>query len=82
MYSDPIAERDGVFILSMLFEQIEITGNNDPRPSCWGVCPRCGVRHELPVGPAGTYARELLHTLMDAGRIDVHVGEELSLIHI
>jgi hypothetical protein len=34
------------------------------------------MRHELPVGPAGTYARELLHTLMDAGRIDVHVGKE------
>ncbi|MFH1915564.1 MAG: hypothetical protein ABIK45_14975 [Pseudomonadota bacterium] len=56
----------------MLMEPIEISAKNDSRAACSGYCARCGRVHSLPVGTAVVQARELLHALTHAGRVDLH----------
>ncbi|WP_231116994.1 hypothetical protein [Pseudodesulfovibrio alkaliphilus] len=59
-------------------EPIEISVEGDGRTACSGFCARCGRAHSLPVGPALAQARELLHSLTSAGRVDMHVNAEAA----
>lgn len=60
----------------MILKNISISGSFDTRICGKGFCDRCGKEHATVVGYSTPFARELLQTLVKAGRIDFDVPED------
>ena len=60
----------------MLLEYRELHGDFDERTSCKAFCPACGKPHSLPLGYALPEAKRLLASLLEAGRVDLHLPDD------